>query len=110
MQLMPATARRMADSLGWSDFDVGRAHDNILLGTCHLAELLALTGGRLPVALAAYNAGLDRAWRWWRSARGFDDFIERIGFVETRGFVRNVLTHFAYYRSLYAGAGERGDD
>jgi soluble lytic murein transglycosylase-like protein len=101
MQLMPATARRMADSLGWAAFDVGRPRDNVMLGTAHLAELLRATGGRLPVALAAYNAGLDRAWRWWRSARGPDDFIERIGFVETRGFVRNVLTHYAYYRALY---------
>jgi soluble lytic murein transglycosylase-like protein len=101
MQLMPATARRMADSLGWRDYDVSRPRDNILLGTCHLAELLAATGGRLPVALAAYNAGPDRARRWWSQARGLDDFIERIGFSETRGFVRNVITHYGYYQSLY---------
>lgn len=101
MQLMPATARRMADSLGWDDYDVGRPRDNILLGSCHLAELLRATGGRLPVALAGYNAGLDRARRWWRTARGTDEFIERIGFTETRGFVRSVLSHLAHYETLY---------
>lgn len=106
MQLMPETARRTARSLGWSDYDVGRPRDNILLGAYHLAELIAATGGRLPVALAAYNAGLDRAVRWWRLARDEDDFIERIGFAETRGFVRSVLSHYAHYRSLYpASAG-----
>jgi hypothetical protein len=101
MQLMPATARRMADSLGWRAFDLGRTADNVMLGACHLAELLDATAGEVPVALAGYNAGLGRARAWRRTARDLDDFIERIGFPETRRFVRSVLMHYSFYRELY---------
>jgi hypothetical protein len=100
-QLMPATARRMADTLGWTGFDLERPRDNALLGACHLAELLRECRGEVPVALAAYNAGLGRAHQWRDRARDPDDFIERIGFPETRRFVRSVLMHYSYYRSLY---------
>ena len=51
MQLMPATARRygVGDS-----FD---ATENIRGGVKHLAELLTLFSGNIPLTLAAYNAG-----------------------------------------------------
>jgi soluble lytic murein transglycosylase len=67
-------------------------------------------------ALAAYNAGGTPVAQWSESpldgnprtaehARDpLDDpemFVERIPFVETRGYVRTVLTNLAVYRMLY---------
>ncbi len=101
MQLMPATARRMADSLGWRSFDADLPRDNILLGAAHLAELLAASGGEVPVALAAYNAGPERAQAWRPRGRTLDEYVERIGYSETRRFVRSVLMHYGFYRELY---------
>jgi len=101
LQLMPETARRMADSLGWTGFDLERPRDNVWLGAAHLDELLDATGGEVPVALAAYNAGLGRARAWRARARDLDDFQERIGFPETRRFVRSVLMHYGFYRDIY---------
>ncbi|MCK4414087.1 MAG: lytic transglycosylase domain-containing protein [Candidatus Eisenbacteria sp.] len=104
MQLMPATARRMADSLGWRDFDLHRAADNIMLGSRHLLELLEAADGELPVALAAYNGGLQRALGWRARAEGLDHFIELIGYGETRRFVKSVLMHHGFLRTLYPPA------
>ncbi|MBD3237816.1 MAG: transglycosylase SLT domain-containing protein [Candidatus Eisenbacteria bacterium] len=104
MQLMPATARRMADSLGWGDrFDLIDPADNLPLGAAHLAELWHATGGSLPVALAAYNGGLENAVRWIESGMSWDDYIERIAYGETRHFVKSVLMHYWFYRCCYAG-------
>jgi hypothetical protein len=101
MQLMPETARRMADTLGWTGFEIERPSENVLLGAALLAELLDACHGEVPVALAAYNAGLGRAREWRERARDLDDFMERIGFPETRRFVRSVLMHYGYYREIY---------
>lgn len=101
MQLMPATARRMANTLGWTGFEIERPMENVLLGAAHLAELLDACDGEVPVALAAYNAGLGRARQWRARALNLDDFMERIGFPETRRFVRSVLMHYGYYREIY---------
>jgi soluble lytic murein transglycosylase len=101
MQLMPETARRMANALGWTGFAIERPAENVLLGAAHLAELLDACGGEVPMALAAYNAGLGRARQWRERARDPDDFMERIGFPETRRFVRSVLMHYGYYRDIY---------
>jgi soluble lytic murein transglycosylase-like protein len=52
MQVMPQTAAR------YGVRDPGRSvHDNVLAGTRYLRDLLDLFGGRLDLALAAYNAG-----------------------------------------------------
>jgi len=76
MQLMPPTAR----SLGVADsFD---AEQNLRGGIAHLARLLDTYDGRLPLVLAAYNAGESR--------------VDRCGCVpaiaETTAYVDQVLT------------------
>lgn len=78
MQLMPATAT----SLGVADaFD---PETNLEGGSRYLAELIALYGGDLTKALAAYNAGPDA--------------VKRHGGVppyqETRAYVKKVLERY----------------
>ncbi len=100
MQLMPATARRVAASLGMQHFDLERPEDNVLLGTAHLVELLDQSPRNVPLCLASYNAGRGNALRWWRRVENVPDawrhdaYLEAIGFAETRTFVRRVLRHY----------------
>ncbi len=101
MQLMPATARRLADSLGMGEIELERPRDNILLGACHLDELLRRAGGAVPMALAAYNAGWPNAERWLRDGDDWDAYIEGITYAETRRFVKSVLMHYWCYVESY---------
>jgi soluble lytic murein transglycosylase len=118
MQVEPATGRELASLAGTADFDPAMLwipDVNLALGMHHFAGVLS----RYPEAeraLAAYNAGGTPVAQWSESpldgntrtaehARDpLDDpemFVERIPFVETRGYVRTVLTNLAVYRMLY---------
>ncbi len=111
MQLMPGTARRLADPLGCGEVNLERPEDNILLGAAHLAELLDRANGSLPMTLAAYNAGYEHAARWRNrlddlgSDLLWDAYVETIGFAETRVFVQRVLRHYWTYLELYEDPG-----
>ncbi|NKN33780.1 transglycosylase SLT domain-containing protein [Marichromatium bheemlicum] len=101
MQLLPSTARDMAEALGepldsrWALLDPGR---NIRLGSAYLARMQARFE-HVALATAAYNAGPTRVAQW-RPARALatDRWIATIPFIETRGYVERVLT----YRAIYA--------
>ena len=104
MQLMPGTARDVARRSGveWERHWDQVADANLHLGTKHLSGLLKRYG-RVAPALAAYNAGGRPVARWLRYPEAGDTygFVERIPYVETRGYVRIVLRNQALYRALY---------
>jgi len=107
MQLMPATARRVATSLGMKTYDLERPEDNVMLGAAHLVELLEQSDHNVALCLASYNAGRSNAVRWWRrvedvpEAYRHDAYLEAIGFAETRTFVRRVLRHYWAIRAVF---------
>jgi soluble lytic murein transglycosylase len=105
MQLMPPTAREVARRVGarWDDGLLTIADANLHLGATHLAGLLRHYDNRIAPSLAAYNAGGTPTRRWLRAAGGDDPvrFIERVTYVETRGYLRTVLRNLALYRALY---------
>jgi len=107
MQLMPGTARDIArrSGLEWEREWDRVADANLHLGTTHLSGLLNRYG-RVGPALAAYNAGGRPVAQWLRYPEADDPyrFVERIPYVETRGYVRTVLRNRALYRALYPGA------
>ena len=110
MQLMPATARPMAEHRGLA-FAGGELLDdpgaNIEIGTAFLAGLLReFKDERL--ALAAYNAGPGRVRQWWQARRTSDieAFVEQIPFDETRQYVKRVMFSWQEYRRLYGGSAE----
>lgn len=108
MQMMPATGRLVAQSLGVRPFTPEKLYDptvNLRFGTHYLAQTLRRFNGNLIHALAGYNAGPNRIARWSTPATEDDPelFIERIGFTETRDYVRLIQRNAAVYRVLYGG-------
>jgi soluble lytic murein transglycosylase len=109
MQVLPTTGRQLAREAKiprYSTPKLFRAETNIVLGTRHLAALLRQFGHREELALAAYNAGENRVDRWLQELGNVDmvEFVERIPFSETRGYVKQVLTGKSHYRVLSAAA------
>jgi peptidoglycan lytic transglycosylase len=107
MQLMPATARPMADLRGLA-FEGGSLLDdpraNLDIGAAFLAGLLKEFGDP-HLALAAYNAGPKRARDWWKTRRTNDmeAWVEQIPYDETRHYVKRVTLSWEEYRRIYAG-------
>lgn len=106
MQLMPATAKITARYKGKAPFNPLWLTDpeyNIRIGTRHLRELMENYQQNTVYALAAYNAG-SGALNRWRTSFGHlsrDEFVENIPYLETRGYVKKIITDIAIYRSLY---------
>ncbi|OGF04044.1 MAG: hypothetical protein A2W00_11735 [Candidatus Eisenbacteria bacterium RBG_16_71_46] len=105
LQLMPATAARLARTLGEPRPAEATLRDPVLslrYGGHLLERLLARFGGRVPAALAAYNAGPDPATRWSDlAARGGDALLcELIAYSETRGYVKNILAVRSAYEAF----------
>lgn len=109
MQLMPATAARMARETNLpKPPDLDAPGPNIALGTRYLAKLQELFGGDVVLALAAYNAGPHSVQRWVKDhhpSQDLEAFIEEIPYPETRGYVKRVLGTYDRYRTLYARPG-----
>ena len=106
MQLIPATAARVAVRLGLPAPSQERLFDpeiNLTLGTQYLKELLERYSNNWQKALAAYNAGEAAVDRWEREigADDIEEFVEQIPYVETRGYVKLVLRNHRIYKRLY---------
>jgi soluble lytic murein transglycosylase len=114
MQLMPSTARPMAEHRGLA-FAGGELLDdpgaNIEIGTAFLASLLRqFKDPRL--AVAAYNAGPGRVRQWWqaRQTSDIEAFVEQIPYDETRQYVKRVMFSWEEYRRLYEGSAESASE
>ena len=113
MQLMPKTAKSVADELK-IDFDAPRLLSdwryNARLGSRYLARLQEEFGKSPILVSVGYNAGPSRARSWVaafgdpRSA-GVDvvDWIEHIPFRETRNYVMRVSESLPIYRARLSG-------
>ena len=105
LQLVPATARRIAENIGIRPFDRARIFEpetNIRLSAAYHASLLRAFGDQWPLAIAAYNAGGPRVRRWLSSIHDDDlaRFVERIPVDQTRNYLRRVISHIARYQYL----------
>lgn len=102
MQLLPATAQRMARELGLAWAGAGSLTDpetNIRLGSRYLARQLERFGGSPWLASAAYNAGPRPVERWLAARAGLpaDIFIETIPYSETRDYVPRLMAFSVIY-------------
>ena len=81
MQLMPETARRMGVK------DIYDPEDNVNGGARYLSSLLTLFDGRIPMAVAAYNAGETAVLKYGAIPP----------YSETQRYVKKVLYYYDYY-------------
>lgn len=108
MQMLPTTAEQTAKNQGLpyqNERSLLNPLNNILLGTAHLAELNEKYPNNRILIAAAYNAGSHRVTQWLSRANGklsMDAFIASIPFLETRGYVQNVLA-YDYYQQILQG-------
>ena len=109
MQLMPATAAAEAKALDLQLTAAALQSDpavNVKLGSAYLRGLLDRYANSIPLAVAAYNAGPSRVDGWIaangdpRAGADMVDWIESIGFGETRNYVQRVLENLVVYRAL----------
>ncbi len=110
MQLLPETARTIADELALPRDDARLTSPPyaIRVGAHELRRLIDQFHGNVPLALAAYNGGAESVERWASRAPGMqlDTFVERIPYRETRDYVARVMGNFAHYG--YLAEGESG--
>jgi soluble lytic murein transglycosylase len=102
MQLMPSTARKVAQSMGvpYRSADLYQPKTNIALGSEYLRQLLEDFDGNHILATAAYNAGPHRVKRWLGMQQGsveYDIWIETLPYHETRDYVQNILAFKVIY-------------
>jgi soluble lytic murein transglycosylase len=107
MQVMPATAQFVARKIGLGEYvkdKISDLHTNLVLGSNYLNMVLANAGGSQPLATAAYNAGPGRM-RTWRATLNEPMegaiFTESIPFLETRVYVKNVMSNATNYAALF---------
>jgi len=109
MQVMPATAKRVA-----KDNRIPYSRDkllkdptyNLIIGQVYLADMIKKFDGSYPLALAAYNAGPHRVKRWVKTFGDprkdeidIIDWVEMIPYLETRNYVQRVLENLGIYRA-----------
>jgi len=104
MQLLPKTARLLARQvrIRYSQARLSDPDYNVRLGTAYFAELEKQFGGA-ELALAAYNAGVDRVTLWTsnQTYREPAEFTDSIPFSETRQYVEIIMRNANIYRQLY---------
>ncbi|MDP2082298.1 MAG: lytic transglycosylase domain-containing protein [Pseudotabrizicola sp.] len=113
MQLLPGTAKMMADKVS-VPFDAGRlTRDpgyNAILGGAYLKQLVDEFGPSIALVASGYNAGPGRPRRWiteYGDPRRADvdviDWVESIPFTETRTYVMRVIEGVILYRAKLRG-------
>ena len=111
MQFMPATAREESQKANLS-YSANRLitdpQYSIQLGSNHIERLLRYYDGSYPLAIAAYNAGPGNVNKWLREngdprtgAVDWLQWIEEIGFFETKNYVQRVVENAVVYEALY---------
>ena len=83
--------------------DLYRPEVSVALGAAYLGTLLKQLEGNDGLAVAAYNAGEPQArlWRSWSYSPEMEELFSKVGFRETRSYLRRVLTSRAQYSELY---------
>ena len=113
MQVLPATAAKVAKDLGL-DYSTGRLTSdpafNVQVGAGYLRQMADEFGPSVALIASGYNAGPGRP-REWIAANGDPrldsvdvvDWVEAIPFAETRTYVMRVAEGVVIYRARLKG-------
>lgn len=105
MQILDSTAKDVVKAnpaiFTYTDYDIFDPAFNISIGTKYLKQLINRYNGDIPLALAAYNAGLGNVDKWKTDTTIFKDgtlVIENIPFEETKEYVTMVIKYYNGYK------------
>ncbi|MBS3740359.1 transglycosylase SLT domain-containing protein [Candidatus Bipolaricaulota bacterium] len=104
MQVIPSTARSIAEDLNIEDFrieDLFNPEINIPMGSYYIAKQISRWSDP-RLGLAAYHGGPGNL-RKWENEFGFADidlFVEKIPLGSTRNYVKAVYRNYRMYREL----------
>lgn len=105
MQVMPTTAQWVANRMGIK-YHAGMMNEvgtNVRLGTYYMKHVLETLSNQPVLATAGYNAGPTRARSWQPVDTPMEAaiYIESIPFLETRDYVRKVMTNAVAYSMTF---------
>jgi soluble lytic murein transglycosylase len=111
LQLLPGRGAELAAKLAgkrkapFFAEELFRPEVNIRLGAVLLGSLLKKFRGQAFLAAAAYNGGVAPMTRWLdkHGKRPLDEFVELVGFKESREYIKRVSAIYAKYSYLYTG-------
>lgn len=111
MQIMPNTGARVSELLKEKGFVAQNLFEPkiaIRLGAKYLQRLCRQFDYNYALVAAGYNAGPHRVRSWLQSfgQLDLDEFIEHVPFLETRNYVKKVMTNAWVYSQLYGGQKE----
>jgi soluble lytic murein transglycosylase len=104
MQIMPETGAWIAGKKRVPNYSLNSPEQNVEFGTWYLDYTHREFGNNTMLAVASYNAGPGRVRQWVNSfgLNDYDEFVQRIPYDETRGYVEHVLGNYWNYLRLYS--------
>ncbi len=104
MQIMPETAKLVARNMGeaYNPAALSDPNTNLRYGTFYLSMIHQQLSQNAVLATAGYNAGPNRARRWQPEQQSLaaDQYTESIPLLETRDYVKHVMTNATHYGVL----------
>ncbi|MFP4133188.1 MAG: transglycosylase SLT domain-containing protein [Halothece sp.] len=103
MQIMPSTGEWVANQINLNDYSLTAPDQNINLGTWYLAFTHRQNNNNSMLAIASYNAGPGNVANWIDryGLEDEDEFVRKIPFPETKGYVKAVFSNYWNYLRLY---------
>jgi len=104
MQIIPETGAWIAGKKKIANYSLRNPEQNIEFGTWYLDYTHSRFANNTMLAVASYNAGPGRVTQWVNSfgINDLDEFVQRIPYDETRGYVEYVLGNYWNYLRLYS--------
>lgn len=103
MQVIPPTAKTAAKNIGLSSYSMTNPEDNINIGTYYLDFTHQKYNNNSMLAVASYNAGPNAVAKWVKryGLEDADEFVEKIPYQETQGYVESVFENYWNYMLIY---------
>ncbi len=103
MQVIPTTAKTVAKDIGLTNYSMTNPEDNVNIGTYYLDFTHKKYGNNSMLAVASYNAGPNAVAKWVNryGLKDEDEFVEKIPYSETKGYVESVFENYWNYMLVY---------
>jgi len=104
MQLMPPTAKGIANNLKISAYDLKDPCTSIKFGANYISWLNRYYKGQIEYMVAAYNGGAGNVDKWKArelNSKDIDYFSEFTPFDETRDYIFRTKKYLIQYESVY---------